>query len=71
MTELSMLGWVFAAVVALGWWLTSRYDTHEREIVSAVNQLGQRVENEIKPTLAELKQRLVSVEQHVQSSQKN
>lgn len=46
----------------MGWWLTSRYDAHEREIVNAVNQLGQQVEREIKPALGDLKERIARLE---------
>lgn len=36
-------GWMLALVLALGWWLSTKYDAHERELVGFVNQLQARV----------------------------
>lgn len=43
MDHFAIIGWILAGGCALGWWLTLRYDAHEREIVTALQQIAARV----------------------------
>ena len=65
MSEFAMVGWVIAGILGLGWWLTSKYDAREREIVNAINILGQKMENEVMPKLAQQHEQLRMVEQQL------
>lgn len=46
---LGVLGWSTALVCAACWWLTSRADAHERELVNGLNQLHARLEQRLPP----------------------
>lgn len=36
-------GWTLALVLALGWWLSKRYDDQQRQLVEGINQVAFRV----------------------------